>query len=239
MFHVEQFVLDNTRLYLKDSRGIFLGFDMKNEIIKNVPRGTLDKLKVYEQLLVKWQNTINIVSRGTIGDAWNRHFLDSLQLLPIVNYEIKKLQLSEKCKILDVGSGGGFPGMVLAITDNYNVTCVDSDQRKMLFLSEVARQTGTNVSLSVSRIEDITQNNFNIVTARGFSSLDNLLKIICRNTNDGVGIFLKGKCVKQEIANAHLFYDFEHELHESITDKEGRIIIVRQVKTISKENEQH
>lgn len=205
---------------------------MKNKITENVSRETLDKLKLYEQLLVKWQKTINIVSHETIENAWSRHFIDSLQLCSILDSETKKLSRSEKCNVLDVGSGGGFPGMVIAITGDYNVTCVDSDKRKMLFLSEVARQTHTNVSLLDSRIEDLSVKDFDVVTARGFSSLDKLLEIVYKYTNDGIGVFLKGKKIEQEMAKARMFFDFEYELQESITDNSGCIVITQHVRPV-------
>ena len=130
----------------------------------NVSRETLDKLEIYKNLLVKWQNALNIVSRGTLEAFWNRHILDSLQI-------IDKIQGKT---VLDVGSGGGFPGMVLAICSDFQVTCVDSDSKKMLFLEEVARLTGTKVKILTSRIEDISEN-FDTICARGFASLRKLI----------------------------------------------------------------
>ena len=99
MFHVEQEVMDQL----------------------NVSRETFDRLLIYQELLKKWQRSINIVSRGTIEDFWNRHVLDSLQIAKYIKGET----------ILDVGSGGGFPGMILAICTNLHVTCLDSDNRRV------------------------------------------------------------------------------------------------------------
>ncbi|MDR0580614.1 MAG: 16S rRNA (guanine(527)-N(7))-methyltransferase RsmG [Holosporaceae bacterium] len=189
-------------------------------VVPNVPRETIKKLEMYAELLIKWQNSINLVSRDTLGDVWNRHFLDSLQLLTYIGGN----------SILDVGSGGGFPGMVLAIAGNLPVTCIDADKRKILFLEEVARITDTNVTLIADRIENLKNVSYGTVCARGFSNMRELVAITERLAPLGRGVFLKGKTWRQELEQARHFFDFHHEEYCSNPNKEGKIIIVYSIK---------
>ncbi len=197
--------------------------------VEHLPRKIKQELETYKNLLFKWQKAINLVSRGTLNNIWIRHIKDSLQLIPFVKGRT----------VLDMGSGGGFPGMVLAIVsqdinflkefdigDTFDVTCVDSDQRKMLFLSEVARQTSAKVSTITDRIENI-KGNFDTVTARGFASLKILVELTTRYSN--YGVFLKGEKINQEIEEAQKFFNFEYEIFNSVTDKSGRIIVVHDI----------
>ena len=182
----------------------------------NVSRETLDKLEVYKQLLEKWQKAVNIVSRGTLEFFWDRHILDSLQILTYIKGKT----------VLDVGSGGGFPGMVLAICTNFQVTCLDSDMKKMLFLEEIARLTSTNVRILTMRIEDL-QEKFDTVCARGFSSLKNLISVTL--THSQYGVFLKGCKINQEIDEAKKYYNFKYESFQSETNPSGNIIVVNNI----------
>ena len=198
--------------------------------VEHLPEKIKNNLEIYKNLLLKWQKAINLVSRGTLNNIWTRHIEDSLQLIPFIKGR----------SVLDIGSGGGFPGMVLAIvsqeidflkkldiSDTFDVTCVDSDQRKMLFLSEVARQTSTKSNIITDRIENI-KGNFDTVTARGFAELKTLIEFTKKYSN--YGVFLKGEKVHQEIEEARKFFDFEYEIFNSVTDKSGRIIVVHDIK---------
>ncbi|MDR1236214.1 MAG: 16S rRNA (guanine(527)-N(7))-methyltransferase RsmG [Holosporaceae bacterium] len=187
-------------------------------ISEKVSRETYEKLKLYKDLLLKWQKAVNLVSRETLRDVWNRHILDSLQTASYISGK----------KVLDVGSGGGFPGMVLAITGKFSVTCVDSDRKKMLFLSEVARVTDTNVNIITSRIEDVKTGDFDTVCARGFSSLADLIEITSHFA--GEGVFLKGARLQDEIEKAQSSFCFQYKIHQSETDDRGKIIVVDSIK---------
>lgn len=215
MFHVEQ---------LQNRLNLF-HVEHLSEKIKN-------NLEVYKSLLLKWQKAINLVSRGTLDNIWTRHIEDSLQLIPFL----------KGSSVLDIGSGGGFPGMVLAmvsqeveflkqfnINECFDVTCVDSDQRKMLFLSEIARQTSTKANIVNDRIENI-DGKFDTVTARGFAELKVLIGFAKKYSD--YGVFLKGEKIQQEIKDAQKFFDFEYEIFNSITDKSGRIIVVYNIKDV-------
>ena len=180
----------------------------------DIPSSVREKFEIYKALLFKWQRAINLVSDNSLDDFWCRHIADSLQIMPYIRGR----------KVLDVGSGGGFPGMVLAITGKFDVTCVDSDSRKMMFLSEIARQTNTNVTLLTERIENVAVTDFDTVCARGFSGLKNLIKITADKS--GYGVFLKGAKIAEEIREAQKLYDFTYELYPSKTDPSGHIITV-------------
>jgi 16S rRNA (guanine527-N7)-methyltransferase len=168
---------------------------------------------------VKWQKSLNLVSDSTLKDYWNRHVLDSMQLLPYVNGST----------ILDIGSGAGFPGMVLAIAGNFDVTCVDSDKRKMLFLSEVSRITRTRVNIASERIENLQKTTFDTVCARGFSDLSKLLDITIKNSASGYGVFLKGAKLNEEILKANKSFCYKYCVYPSKTSVDGSILVVNSV----------
>lgn len=173
-----------------------------------------EKLEIYKKLLFKWQKSINLVSNGSLPDFWNRHVVDSYQLIPYVRGRT----------VLDVGAGGGFPGMILAIAGGFDVTCVDSDSRKMIFLSEVARLTQTKVKIVTSRVEQMPEGKFDTICARGFADLSALLSIML--TRGQYGVFLKGKKVIHEISEAEKEFAFSYDLHPSISDGGGSILTV-------------
>lgn len=185
----------------------------------NVSRETLDKLEIYVQILQKWQKHINLISSGTLENVWNRHILDSAQILKFVSGG----------SILDVGSGAGFPGAIIAIMTNFDVTCLDSDTRKCLFLKEAFFRTGVECRVENCRIETFLkqENNFKTVTARGFSKLTDLLSVTCRYNCEG--IFLKGKKYLEEIEIAREKFVFHVEHFMSVTDKCGKILKISNV----------
>lgn len=185
----------------------------------NVSRETLDKLEIYVQLLQKWQGYINLISSGTLNDIWSRHILDSAQILKFVS----------DGAVLDVGSGAGFPGAVIAIITNFEVTCLDSDTRKCLFLKEVFSQTNTKCRVENCRLETFLDrdNNFKTITARGFSKLVDLLNVVYRYNCEG--IFLKGKSFLEEIESAKKMWMFHVEHFASVTDNRGRILKIKDV----------
>ncbi len=116
----------------------------------SVPRETVEKLELYAALLAQWQRAVNLVSPSTLNDIWHRHFADSAQILAFA---------PDARNWIDLGSGGGFPGLVIAILvanhENHDVHLIESNSRKCAFLSDVARRTGTAVKVHEGRIEDI------------------------------------------------------------------------------------
>ncbi|MBR1734273.1 MAG: 16S rRNA (guanine(527)-N(7))-methyltransferase RsmG [Alphaproteobacteria bacterium] len=182
----------------------------------NVSRETFERLQIYQSLLIKWQKAVNIVSRGTLDSFWKRHVLDSLQLSTYIKGK----------QVLDIGSGGGFPGMILAICTDFQITCLDSDRKKMIFLEEVARLTSTNVRILTMRAEELDEK-FDTICARGFSSLTNLLSLTYSHAE--YGVFLKGQKLQQEISEAKQYHDFSYQIFNSETDSSGNIIVINNI----------
>ena len=195
--------------------------DHWNEL--NVSRETLDKLQAYGDLLVKWQAKINLVSNTTIDDLWNRHLLDSAQIYPLIPTGTKTL--------VDIGCGAGFPGLVLAIMGVPDVHMVDSDSRKMSFVREAARITETPVTIHNCRIDDIGETEFaDVVTSRALATLEKLLGFSkALRKPDGTCIFLKGRKTEEELKEAQKRWDFDYQSQGSLTDKEGRVLIIERM----------
>jgi len=160
-----------------------------------VSRETLDRLSVYAALLRKWQRRINLVGRSTLDDLWRRHMFDSAQLFPLLPDGAQRL--------VDLGSGAGFPGMVLAILGVPEVHLIESDARKAEFLREVSRETSTAVELHVARIEDVQPFAADVVTARALAPLPKLLNLAGRFVGENtVMLFPKGQDVDMELTEA-------------------------------------
>jgi len=190
----------------------------------DVSRETVDKLKRYEELLRRWQRSMNLVAPNSLDHIWLRHFADSAQLLNIK---------PDKKKWLDLGTGAGFPGMVLAILlRNDSVACVrlvESNGRKCAFLRDVARQTGVEVEVLNDRIERIADrpslSGVEVVTARALAPLSKLLGYAAPLFSPGTsGLFLKGRDRPAEIEAAREHWRFDVKTHPSITDRDGRIV---------------
>lgn len=158
----------------------------------DVSRETLARLETYLTLLERWQRAVNLVGRGSLADPWRRHILDSAQLrdhLPAASRSI-----------VDLGSGAGFPGLVLAILGRPGVHLIESDQRKVAFLREAARITETAVTVHAARIEALPGWVADVVTARGLAPLPRLLDLAERFIGPRtVCLLLKGREVESEL----------------------------------------
>jgi 16S rRNA (guanine527-N7)-methyltransferase len=160
-----------------------------------VSRETLARLEAYAGLLKRWSGRINLVSRNTLGDLWRRHFLDSAQLLPLIPEKTRSL--------VDLGSGAGFPGLVLAILGVPGVELIESDKRKGVFLREAARLANAPVKIVDSRIETAKPHPADVVTARACAPLDKLLPLAQRFIGPKtVCLFLKGEHAAEELTAA-------------------------------------
>jgi len=152
------------------------------------------KLDIYESLLRKWSASLNLVAKSTLPSIRLRHFEDSMQLLPFLNKEDK---------VVDLGTGAGFPGMILAMC-GFSVTLVDSDEKKCVFLENVSRETNTPVRVVCSRVEQfVSRETFDIVCSRGVASLSTLISISKHliSKNHSIGLFLKGENVDIELSD--------------------------------------
>lgn len=202
-------------------------FDDTHSLLKNVSRETFSHLEIYKALLEAWQKKINLVSSSTLPHLWERHFEDSLQLLPYLP--------TIKSTLIDLGSGAGFPGLVLAICrrKTLEVTLVESDLRKCLFLENVSRETFSTVTILRSRIESLSEIKGDVITARGLAPLSDLLDYafpLMKKTS--FCLFLKGKDAEKEIEMAKKKWDFCLEIFPSLTDSKGRLLKISHLKRI-------
>jgi 16S rRNA (guanine527-N7)-methyltransferase len=187
-----------------------------------VSRETLARLTAYAELLCRWSGHINLVGRGTLEDPWRRHFLDSAQLYPLLPAGTRSL--------IDLGSGAGFPGLVLAILGVEGVALADSDSRKCAFLREAARAAGAKVAIHAGRIEDLPPRPFDIVTARALAPLDRLLGLAEPFLAPGTRcLFLKGERAAEELTRARKGWKMAAAVHPSRSDPRGVILELQQV----------
>ncbi len=198
---------------------------MKPLELEGVSRETLERLQVYHGLLIKWQEKINLVSPATIPEAWERHFIDSAQLLPYLS--------PMPSTLYDLGCGAGFPGLVLAIMrPDLAVTLIESDAKKCAFLQTVSRETGVPVTIQNSRIEAATEKLLppDFITARALASLTELLNYVrpwLEQRPDMRLIFPKGAQFQTEIdAAKEAGWAFDMIEKPSQTDKSARILLL-------------
>lgn len=184
-----------------------------------VSDAVLAKLQIYADLLVKWQAKINLVGPDTIPNLWSRHMLDSAQLAGLI---------PPHAKVADLGSGAGFPGLVLAIMlkdQGIDVHLVESDQRKCAFLREVNRATEANATIHTARIEALEPLEADVVVSRALASLDKLLDYAdIHRLSTGICIFMKGKQWHGELTDAQKHWTLGYNDHPSCTEPAGRIL---------------
>lgn len=193
----------------------------------DVSRETLERLEAYHGLLRKWNPRINLVSPRTLAAAWERHFLDSAQLLDLAPASTRHW--------VDLGSGGGFPGAVVAILaaerrPGLSVKLVESDQRKAVFLRTVAREVGVAMHIVNKRIEDTRFSDADLISARALAPLTELLGHVERlMTPAGTALFPKGRGYRKEITEALEAWTFDCEKHPSKTDAEAVVLEIGNV----------
>ena len=192
------------------------------ESIQFVSRETFSKLLAYHGLLLKWQKAFNLVSPNTISDAWNRHFIDSFQIIKYIE---------KTSSILDMGSGAGFPGLVLAIAGHGKTTLVESDSKKIEFMKNVSRETFCEVEIIHSRVENLKNRKFDVITSRALSSLKNLLELSYPFLANDLSycLFPKGENWIKEIEEAKASWNFKYEAIPSLTNANSCIIRINQL----------
>ncbi|MGB8275574.1 MAG: 16S rRNA (guanine(527)-N(7))-methyltransferase RsmG [Alphaproteobacteria bacterium] len=192
-----------------------------------VSRETLGRLEAYADLLRKWQESINLVGPATLVDLWRRHMLDSAQLVDYLPADPGP----ERRVVADLGSGAGFPGLVLAILGAGHVHLIESSQKKCAFLREVARITGAKATVHAARIEDIARvlpfGPADVVTSRALARLIDLLALAKPMlTPVGVCLLLKGAHVDEELTAARKEWNMRVEEWPSATGGSGTILRV-------------
>jgi 16S rRNA (guanine527-N7)-methyltransferase len=195
----------------------------------SVSRETAERLDLFIELLLRWQRITQLVATSTLPRVWTRHVADSLQLL----------DLAPEARIwVDLGSGGGFPGLVIACalapTPNARVHLVESNVKKAAFLREAVRLTKAPAVVHAARIENFVESfdeSADVVTARALAPLKVLLEQGFRLLErGGVGVFPKGQDVDAELTEATKYWNMEASLAPSRTDSKGRIVIVRNLR---------
>ncbi len=182
-----------------------------------VSRETLARLEVYATLLTRWSARINLVGRDTLPDLWRRHMLDSAQLRPLLPDNAQSL--------IDLGSGAGFPGLVLAILGVPGVELVEADSRKAAFLREAARVAEANVTIRSCRIAAVPAHPVDVVTARAVAPLDRLLDLARPFLGPGTVCLLpKGERAEEELTLARKDWTMVTSRHQSIADPRGVIL---------------
>ena len=188
-----------------------------------VSRETLRRLSDYLDLLRRWQPAINLVGPATLADPWRRHLLDSAQLAAHVP--------AQTASLVDLGSGAGFPGMVLALLGVRGVHLIEADRRKAQFLREAARTTGAPVTIHAERIEQIQGWPADVVTARAVAPLPRLLELAERFlVADSVCLFLKGRAAARELTEARVTWHMTAETIPSLSEPTGTVLKLRGIR---------
>ncbi len=182
----------------------------------------LNKLHHYESLLKKWQSKINLVSNATLPDLWDRHFEDSIQVTNLVPLSAKNL--------FDIGSGAGFPGLVVGIMrPELSVTLIESDQKKCSFLKTVSRETDTKTNIINDRIENVSRETIpDVISARALASLDKLFDY-CADWIEAnpelILMFPKGAKYEAELDELAKNWTYDYEVVQSKTSDEAKILV--------------
>lgn len=193
----------------------------------DVSRETLERLDRYDALLRKWSDRINLVSRATLPQLWSRHIADSAQLLSLAPGHVRHWA--------DLGAGGGFPGIVVAIMSDQtpridHMTLVESDQRKATFLRTVVRELGLSVCVETGRVEETAPLEADVLSARALAPLSRLLEFAERHlAAGGVALFPKGASHATERDEALECWRFHCETHPSLTDPQAVIYRVSEI----------
>lgn len=186
-----------------------------------ISRGTLQEYKI---LLKKWNEKINLVSKSTLDDFEQRHFMDSVQITQYID--------SKQDEIIDLGSGAGLPGMVLAIMGYENVTLIESDARKAAFLLQASRLITNSKRPKIlnQRIEEITDISCDIVTSRAFAELSKIFDYTRNFVVKKKYLLHKGENYQQEIDAASKSWLFNTKIHDSLTLPKAKILEITDLK---------
>ena len=188
----------------------------------SVSRETCDRLQAYLDFLQKWQQEMNLVGNSTLVDPWRRHILDSWQILSLIPQETKQL--------VDLGSGAGFPGMILALLGVAEIHLVEAKHRKVNFLHAVAELCKIQVTIHNQRIESIADLSPDVITARALAPLPRLLAyaepLIQSET---LCLFHKGAHYRQELTQAQKNWHMNINYSFSITDSTAAILCLKKV----------
>lgn len=193
----------------------------------DVSRETMDDLQAFAALVLKWTPKINLISASSEPFIWDRHIVDSVQIYRFAPADLRLW--------LDIGSGGGFPGIVAAILGkvkhpNARFLLIESDQRKVAFLRTAIRDLDLAASVLADRIEDVPATDADVVSARALGSLSMLMPLLSHHMHqDGTAILHKGRQAASEIADARHDWRFDLEETPSMTDPDGRLLLIQRI----------
>lgn len=196
----------------------------------DVSRETFDRLSHYVSLIQKWNQAINLVSKSTIPQIWQRHIADSLQLASYLDVS--------QSKWVDLGSGGGLPALVIAIVakerfPDIQFELVEVDQRKSVFLRQVARELDLRVKVQTTKIEDTPPLNADVLSARALAPLSVLCSYAQRHLkSDGFCLFPKGAQSDAEVTEARKLWSFSLEQATSKTEPQAKLLILRAIEHV-------
>lgn len=199
-----------------------LGLDVSHE--------TFARLEAHVALVLRWNPRINLVAPSTLPAIWERHVLDSAQILPHVP--------PGSGTLLDLGSGGGFPGLVIAALaaehrPGLRLTLIESDRRKAAFLEEGRRIMNLQATILADRAERVAPFGANVLTARALAPLADLLSMAERHLAPGGRmVLLKGAEIAREVDEARRVWRFIAEQHTSLTDPTGRVLTIQEVERV-------
>lgn len=213
----------------------------------DVSHETLERLKIYAALLEQWQAKMNLVGPGSLPDMWRRHFLDSAQLLALVQKARPDLK---NPTWVDLGSGAGFPGLVLAIMgagtgkgkdggdkDEGGVHLVESNGRKCAFLRQVIRETGAAATVHNCRIEALADLKPglrpDVITSRALASVEKILELSENLIEPNTEIWLlKSQYIETELTQATISWGVEAETYPSRSDPSGVILRLKGIQRV-------
>jgi 16S rRNA (guanine527-N7)-methyltransferase len=195
----------------------------------DVPRGTMERLEAFTDLLAEENRRQNLVSKASLEHVWSRHILDSSQLLRFAPVQAESW--------LDLGSGAGFPGLIVALLHRSKVTLVESRRLRAEFLRQAAQvmQVENKVEILCTRLETLAPRPFDVISARAFAPLDRLFALAAPFSRPGTRWLLpKGRSAKSELAEAQASWQGEFRLEPSVTDPDAGIVIAEQVRLKAK-----
>lgn len=194
----------------------------------DVSRETKQRLEDYVALLGRWNHRINLVARRALNDVWSRHIADSAQLL--------NLAPPNAATWIDLGSGAGFPGLVVAVMaaerhPGLQVRLVESDRRKAAFLAEVIRQTSISAKVEACRIEGLPAERQDVISARALAPLEQLCSLAQRFVGPhSVLLFPKGARLESELTAAAALWHIRAERIPSRTDPAAAVLVIRELR---------
>ena len=196
----------------------------------DVSRETWERLDDYVALLEKWTVRINLISRATVPLIWERHIADSCQLASFIT--------SDQETWVDLGSGGGLPGLVVAIiamekAPDLKINLIESDQRKSTFLRTVVRELDLNTTVKTARIEELEPQNADVISARALAGLTQLLEYVARHRRSyGKALFLKGISLEKEVEESRKTWHFDLEVRPSLTDPQAALLVIGELSRV-------